>query len=341
MNPRILLVRTDRIGDVILTTPMIEILRKHLPRAYIAFMAIPQTLEIVEGNPYLDEVIVYDRKGQHRGAVQTLLFSLALRKKYFNISISFHPTTRSNWITFLAGIPKRIGYDKKFGWLLTHSIKNEKYKGEKSEAFYNEDFLHFLNITPPRSQNLYFPLSATAEKSIEAFLKRNRIGRSFVVLNVSASCASKVWPAQNFALLSKLIYEKLNLDIILIGDPTTCMAVKELSLVPMTIAAESLNLGEVAALFKKTLLHISNDSGPMHLASAVDTPVIAIFGRTLPGLGPKRWGPLKGISTILHKDIGCHPCLAHYCKLDFDCLKATKVEDVFYAVQKYQKNLSR
>lgn len=340
MLSRILLIRTDRLGDVLLTTPIIETIRHHYPQAHIAFMATPFTQAIVQGNPHLNEVIVYDRKKNHKSVFKTLLFAVLLRKKRFDAAIVFNPNNRANWMIFLAGIPKRIGYSRKTPYLLTDCLKDEKYKGEKSEAFYNEDFLPFIGITPPHSRNIFCAVSERDGEKIASFLKIHQIDKKFVVFNVSASCPSKIWPAENFSLLAKLIYEKLNLDIVLIGREWDCERVKGLAGIPLTIAAESLNLGELTALFKKAFLHITNDTGPVHLASFVNTPAIVIFGRTLIGLGPKRWAPLKGNNTILQKDIGCHPCLAHYCKIDFDCLKSTKVEEVFHATQKYQKNLT-
>ncbi len=338
---KILLIRTDRLGDVLLTTPIIETIRHHYPQAHIAFMTTPLAQPVVHGNPYLNEVIVYDRKKKHKSIFKTLLFAVLLRKKRFDAAVVFNPNNRANWMIFLAAIPKRIGYSRKTPYLLTIRLKDEKYKGEKSEAFYNEDFLPFLGITPPQTReprNIFAAVSERDEKKIASFLKIRQIDKKFVVFNVSASCPSKIWPAKNFATLANLIYEKLNLDIILIGRQIDCERVKELSGIPLTIAAESFNLNELTALFKKAFLHITNDTGPVHLASFVNTPAIIIFGRSLAGLGPKRWAPLKGNNTILQKDIGCHPCLAHYCKIDFDCLKATKVEEVFHATQKYQKN---
>lgn len=335
---RILLIRIDRLGDVLLTTPIIETIRHHYPQAHIAFMTTPFTQAVVQGNPYLNEVIVYDRRKTHKSVFKTLRFAFTLRKKRFDAAIVFNPNNRANWLIFLAGIPKRIGYSRKTPYLLTDCLKDEKDKEEKSEAFYNEDFLPFIGIAPPQSRNIFCAVSEKDEKKIACFLKIHEIHKKFVVFNVSASCPSKIWPAENFSLLANLIYEKLNLDIVLIGRQIDCERVKELAGIPLTMAAESFNLNELTALFKKAFLHITNDTGPVHLASFVNTPAIVIFGRTLIGLGPKRWAPLKGNNTILQKDIGCHPCLAHYCKIDFDCLKSTKVEEVFHAAKKYQKN---
>ena len=97
------------------------------------------------------------------------------------------------------------------------------------------------------------------------------------------------------------------------------------------------SLGELAALFKKASLVISNDSGPAHIASGVGVPVISIFGRNQPGLSPRRWGPLGRLDKYLHKDVGCIQCLAHNCKKEFACLKAISVEDVFSAAESILK----
>ena len=233
----------------------------------------------------------------------------------------------------LAGIPTRIGYRRKHGFLLTQALPDTKGEGKKSEAFYNEDLLSGLSIPGPGSTDLYFPLSATRSPAFDSLKK------PFVVLNVSASCRSKSWPLQNFSVLAGLLFDKLHFASVLIGKEADCEVVKNRTSSPVTSFAETLPLRELGALLKQATLHISNDTGPMHIAAAVHTPVIAIFGRTRPGLGPARWAPLGKDHTVLQKKIGCDPCLAHDCQLDFDCLKATKVEDVFHAVQTYTARL--
>ncbi|MBI3018921.1 MAG: glycosyltransferase family 9 protein [Deltaproteobacteria bacterium] len=149
------------------------------------------------------------------------------------------------------------------------------------------------------------------------------------------SSPSKKWPLQNFAKLSQLLYQKLNLKIILIGRKKECEAVQTMTQIPLIILAESLPLQELGALLKKAFLHISNDTGPQHIAAALGTPIVTLFGRNLPGLSPQRWAPLGQNHIHFHKNIGCDPCLAHQCRLDFDCLKTIKAEEVFHAVQSY------
>ncbi|MBI2645798.1 MAG: glycosyltransferase family 9 protein [Deltaproteobacteria bacterium] len=335
---KILLVRSDRIGDVVLTTPMIKMVRDHFPQSHIAFLTGPQTQGIVQGNPFLDEVIIYDKYKSHQSVLKTILFARKLKKKRFDLAIIFNPSKRTHWITFLAGIPQRIGYNRKGGWLLTHALEDKKGEGLKPESFYNEDLLSLLALAPRQSQDLHFPISQETENKIDRLLKTHQIDSKFVVINVSAGCPSKKWPLQNFAKLSQLLYQKLNLKIILIGQQKECETVQMLAQIPpddMVILAETLPLQQLGALLKNAYLHISNDTGPQHIAAALGTPILTIFGRNLPGLSPKRWAPLGQNHTHFHKNIGCNPCLAHQCQLDFDCLKTIKAEEVFHAVKNY------
>ena len=145
---RILIVRTDRIGDLVLSTPVIASLRKAYPNSYIAFMCRPYTEAIVKGNPYLDEVIVYDKYGKEKGFWATLKFARYLKRKRFDLALILHPTNRAHLVTFLAGIPERVGWDQKLGFLLTKRIPHTKQQGEKHELEYTLDMLRSLDIEP-------------------------------------------------------------------------------------------------------------------------------------------------------------------------------------------------
>ena len=130
--------------------------------------------------------------------------------------------------------------------------------------------------------------------------------------------------------------DKYNVKIVIIGGPSDIKTVKEVEtgmLHGPLVLSEEHSLGEVAALLKKCKLLISNDSGPVHIAVAVATPVVSIFGRLDPGLSPQRWGPVGPDDIVIHKDVGCEKCLAHNCKLSFKCLDAITVEEVFSAAE--------
>ena len=335
---RILIVRTDRIGDVLLSTPAIKAVRKAHPNAHIAVMVRPYVEDIVDGNPYLDEVILYDKDNKHKGFFGSLAFILELRRKSFDLAIILHPTVRSNLVPFLAGIPERVGYDKRWGFLLTKRIKDTKHLGEKHEIDYNLDVLRAIGIAA-KDRTLYMPVKAEYERVIDRFMALNDLGGKDVIVAVhpGASCRSKRWPAYRFGRVADELMDKYNVKIVIIGGPSDVKTVQEVEtgmLHKPIVLSEEHSLGEVAALLKKCKLLISNDSGPVHIAVAVGTPVISLFGRLDPGLSPQRWGPIGQDDIVIHKDVGCEECLAHNCKLSFKCLDAITVEEVFSAAER-------
>ena len=333
---RILLIRTDRIGDVVLSTPAIKAVRDSYPDAYIAFMVRPYAKDIVEGNPYLDEVIVYDKDRVRKSFFATLLFGLGLRKKRFDTAVILHPTNRSHIITFLAGIPNRIGYDRKMSFLLTKKVSDKKFLGDKHERDYTLDLLQSIGITP-KDRSLFVPVTDSAKNAVDIKLAREGYNGSapLVAVHPGASCPSKKWPAERFASLIDRLKERYGFQIAVVagqGDAEEAAALKKNLKSDVIDLSGKTTLAELAALFKKCSLFISNDSGPVHIASAVGTPCVVIFGRKQRGLSPKRWGPTGKRDIILHKDAGCTVCLAHNCKNGFMCLKAVTVDDVLNAV---------
>lgn len=327
---RILIVRTDRIGDVTLSTPVAANLKAAYPRAYIAFMCRPYTKEIVEGNPHIDAVIVYDKEGKHKSFLQTVKFALNLRKNKFDWAIILHPTNRSHLLTFLAGIPVRIGWDRKMAFLLTKKIPHRKQEGEKHELEYTLDILRELNI-PVITKTPYFPIKDTAEKSVTELLEKKGIkpGEKFIVIHPSASCPSKRWPQTHFSRLIKLLGVATGLKVIIItAEKEKESAEQIIKENTVTDLRGKLTIAETGSLLKKTALFISNDSGPVHIAWSLNTPVISIFGRNNPGLSPERWKPLGKNSVYMHKDVGCPQCPAHNCLKGFLCLQAITPEEV-------------
>lgn len=329
---RILISRTDRIGDVVLSTPVIKVLREAYPYAYIAMMVSPLTKDIVEGNPFLDEVIVYDKDNKHKSWLANFKFCQHLRKKGFDLAILLHPTNRVHLVTFFSGIRQRLGYDRKLGLLLNRRLKHTKQLGEKHELEYNLDLLRALGI-PIKDKSLFVPLKPESEWwAMNLFRKEGlRHGDRILGLHPGASCPSKIWPAERFAQVADRLAGKSGFKIVLVAGPRDeAIANKVAQSIhhPVLNLAGKTSITQLASLLKRCTLFISNDSGPVHIASGLGVPVISIFGRSDKGLGPKRWGPLGKNDKFLHKDIGCVDCLAHNCIKEFACLKAISVDDV-------------
>jgi len=334
---KILLVRTDRIGDVALSTPVIKAIRKAFPLSYIAFMVRPYARGVVEGNPYLDEVIIYDKYGSHRGVLSTLRFAWNLRKKGFDTAIILHPTNRAHIVTFVAAIPERIGFDRKLAWLLTKAVKDEKSRGQKHELEYTLHILKEIGIHEAET-GIHIPVENADIESACASLEKKGIGKSeeFVTCHPSSSCLSKRWPLERFARLIDRIRSELGLKTVLVAGPEERDQIESLKTMlkfgAVDLAGET-SVGQLAALLKRSELFISNDSGPVHISWGVGTPSVVIFGRRQPGLSPQRWGPRGQDDIVIHKDAGCKICLAHNCKRGFRCLTLIAVDEVYEAVR--------
>ncbi|MFA5224654.1 MAG: lipopolysaccharide heptosyltransferase II [Candidatus Omnitrophota bacterium] len=338
---RILIVRTDRIGDVLLSTPVIKALRQKYPQAYISMIVSPYARDIVEANPYLDEVIIYDKDIKHKSWMRSLKFASRLRKKRFDLAVILHPTNRMHLIAFLAGIPLRLGYNRKFGFLNNLRKKHSKQEGLRHEAEYNLDLFKELGISG-NARDLFMPIKEESEEWARDLLASNGIKETdkLLAINPGASCPSKIWPADRFAQVAEILAKQYNLKILVVAGakdiPQANMVARKLGDKALNLSGKT-SLSHLASMLKRCSLFISNDSGPVHIASSLGVPVISIFGRNQPGLSPRRWGPLGKRDKYLHKDIGCIQCLAHNCKKEFACLKAISVDDVLSAAESILK----
>jgi len=341
---RILIVRTDKVGDVILSTPVIKALRDAYPYAYISVMIRPYTRVVLEGNPYLNELMIYDKDGKERSWFGSLRFARALRKQKFDVAIILNPSNRGNLIPFLAGIPKRIGYNRKMGFLLTDKIKDTKHLGQKHEIEYNLDLVRHLGIKP-LDKNMFVAENPDSENWAENLFIKEKIGfkDKLVVINPASSDRSKMWPADRYAAVADRLAEK-GYRIIILGGPgdnkITDQVFKNMRQPVINMVGNN-NISQAASLLRRCQVFISTDTGPMHIASSIGIPIVAIFGRKDKGLSPVRWGPMSKKSCVLQKDPGCRICLAHNCKKGFLCLQAVTVDDVVQAAESLLQLQSR
>ena len=335
---RILVVRTDRIGDVVLTTPVLKALRENYPQSHIAMMLSPGTKELIEGNPYLNEVIVYDREKKDKGLWGFWRFVLELKRKRFDLAIVLHTKNRVNLITYFADIKRRAGYkNNKFGFLLTDKLIDTRHLGLKHEVDYCLDILRNLGLKI-RDKVPYVAVKKEDIDLVNSILEAEGIRREsrIAAIHPGSSCVSKRWLRERFVVLANRLVEDYGLKVVLIAegkeDEAIANEIAKQIRYPVLNLSGKLSLGQLSALLKRCAIFISNDSGPVHIASAVGTPVVSIFGRNQAGLSPVRWAPVGKKDKYLHKEVGCSICLAHNCNIGFDCLKAITVDDVLKAV---------
>jgi len=333
---RILVVRLDRIGDLMLSLPAIEALRRRFPSASISVMTRPATRALFEGQPAVDEVIAYDysKKGRHAFPLGYFRFIEEIMKRRFDAAVILHPGIRSYLVPFLAAVPCRVGYRNRHAWLLTRARPDERRHGRKHESQYALDLVAALTgVRTPEPAPSRLVVDPTALSVVPE-------GR-WLALHPGASCVSKRWPAERFQSLAKAILaEYPKHSIAVVGGQETRgesrLITAGLGDRAMDLAGK-LDLRQLAAFLSRCEALVSNDSGPVHVGAAVGTRVVSLFGRNQSGLSPQRWKPLGEGHAVIQKDVGCQVCLAHLCPIGFECLKAIEVEDVMREVRKIIK----
>jgi len=332
---KILIVNVNWLGDVLFSTPIFKALKKKYPNSYIACMIPSRCKEILEGNPNLDEIILFDEKAEQKGMFAKLRFISQLKKKNFDTTFLLHRSFTKGLIVYLAGIPERIGYfRKKRNLLLTKSIVAP-----------NKDKVHrlkyYLNLIESQGIKVEDKLcevfvSESDEDYIKNLLDENKIyGNDFVVaINPGGNWNLKRWPKGHFAELANRLSAEFNAKIIITGAKKDIRLAEEVSNLmkakPIIFCGRT-TLKQLAALFKKVNLVISADSGPMHIANAVGAKLLALFGPTSPLItGPRN----KENCIILKSEVNCKiPCYILDCKNNV-CMKNIKPDEVFEKIKK-------
>jgi len=333
----ILVVRTDRIGDVVLTTAAVRALRKNFPDARIAMMVAPGTRELVEGNPDLDEIIIHDRGGEHKGIIGLWKQAFNLRSKKFDWAIIFHTKRWTNLFCFLAGIPRRTGYcNEKYGFLLTDRVVDDREAGIKHEAEYCLDILNSIGVPAPLSEmQCVIPVRKEFDEWADQWLAKQGIPqKSLIIVNPSASDPGRQWPAERFGEVIKMLQTRNIGPIVVIGKkdcPAAQRVFKAVTPGVLDLTGQT-SIGQLIALMRKSRMLISNDTGPVHIAAALKTPVVSIFTRNEPGINPERWRPLgEMVRIVVTPSKGL---ISNYKvkTIDYSYLNAIPVEAVWEAV---------
>lgn len=328
LKSRILIVEVNWVGDVLFSTPFIRAVREAYPDSHISCLLHPRCLEVLRSNPRLDEIIIYDEEGVHRGILGKLKLILSLRRKRFDTAFILHRSFTKALIAYLAGIGERIGYSTKGrGFILTKSAEEPAPAAHKVE--------YFLAIARaagirPESRSYEFVFNADDRKFIRDLLMREGIGQSekVVVINPGGNWPPKRWREENFARLADILSERFKVRIVISGaekDVGLAESIRSRMKSAAVIAAGKTTLKQLGALLARSSLVVANDSGPMHMAVAVGAKVIALFGPTSPALtGP--YG--DGDYTVIFKNKKCDvPCYDSTCA-DNECMSAILVEDV-------------
>jgi len=334
---KIAVIRTDRIGEVLLSTVLVNAIKRVYPKARILFVTSAYARPLVEDMDAVEEVLTFDTPGQKGWVRKACRLAGELRRRKIDAAVVLNPHKSLHLACFLAGISVRAGYDRKWGFLLNRRIRDERDRGLKHECEYSMDLARAIGIECPAPEVSLRITDAAAGSAGRILREKGEVtGRPVVAVHPGSSNPAKMWPHSRYAELIRRIKDETGCDVVLLGSGREISLTEKISResgVRTMDLAGALDLKELAAVLKRADLFVGNDAGPMHMAAAVGTPVIAVFGRNIPGVGPKRWGPWGGGHVVFHETPGCEPCMDEACPRDYRCLWDVTVDQVFEAVK--------
>lgn len=325
---RILLIRLSSLGDVVLTTPAIRAVRAHFPDAYIAMLVAKQSAEVLRENPHLDEIITFDRLAKDKDTGEMLRIIRRLRERKFTRAIDLQRKFRTEVLMYCSGAAERVGK----GRLCTVRVQEQ---GSKHATAHYFDLLHAIGI-PAEDQRLELFLSES--ERADAATRLDTAGVSDVGLKVGffpgAGWKLREWMPERFAAIGDKLVERFNADVLIFGgqkETKLVQTVANLMKAPAIPFAGDLQIRQLAACIEKCDLFLTNDTGPMHIAAAVGTPTVSLFG---PG-NHIRFQPLGTIHQMIRHDVPCSPCkqFTDKCK-DNICMKGISVDEVWESVSR-------
>lgn len=322
---KILVIHTAFIGDIILSTPMIKNLKKKYQDCSITYFTTPAGAAVLKGNPNIDNIIIFDKKGKQRGILGMLKAAKNISKEKYDLAVVPHRYLRSALIPFLAGIKERVGYSNSEGRVFF--TKLVKYQKELHEV----ERLNMFTDTAERDECKIelFPSKKEIENIDKLWSEKGLTNSKIVVIAPGSKWFTKMWPLEYFNRLMEMLI-KTGIKVVVVGgkEEEKFEIYKDNNVINLI---GKTTLLEVYEIVRRSNAIVTNDSSPIHIASATDTFISAIFGATVKELGFYPWS--KNSVIIENNAIDCRPCGLHggnKCpKGHFKCMREIYPERVY------------
>ena len=331
---KILICRTDRIGDVILTLPVITNLRMADKKAHIAFLGAEYSRKVLQNNPYLDEFIVYQPEGRHAGLAGLFTLAAEMRRAKFDTVLHIFPRFKVSLAAFLAGIRVRVGPAARwYSFLYNKKLNIHRSRVEKHELEYNLDYLAPLKV-PLKDKKIKLWLDPKEKKFASNFFKSKKLSGKVVAVHPGgASGSGHNWSPARYAELVECL-QRLKVNVLLIegkGEKElTGEILSKLKRHPAVLGGFT-DIRRLGAVLEKSAVLISKNTGTMHTAAAVGTPTISFFSPVYV-LSEKRWGPRGNRAVILKpNNRKCEKCTGNRCEY-YDCMDTISTAGVLKKV---------
>jgi len=339
-----LIIRPSSMGDIVMASPMIKVLREAYPGAYIAWLAEPSLCELLRHHPALDEVICWPKAQWTRLFRQGRLLALArevrkfsseMRLHNFDLALDAQGLLRSRGLAFLSGARERVGLDSREPgrFLMTRTCFHAPNNKRMSSEYY--DLMKDLGLSPKE----FHPdvvLSMEDERAAAYQVRAEGIGEKYAVICPFTTRPQKHWFTERWTDLCAAIHDRLGLPTVVLGGPQDVDASRRIqALAPVRVynLTGKMTLGQAAAVIKHSTLVIGVDTGLTHMGVAFDCPTIALFGATCPYL----WTASPS-TTVLYDKLACSPCRrSPTCNGKFTCMKSIGIDRVVNAAENLLK----
>jgi lipopolysaccharide heptosyltransferase II len=353
VDVNILLIRLRLIGDVVFTTPVIRALARRFPEARLTYLVEKEAEPVVRGNPHLDEVIVVPRTRGLARVLSDVRLALALRRRRFDLVIDLHSGPRSGWLTLATGAPQRVGYEVQGrSWIYTRAVARPRELRPRHSVVNQWDLLEAVEGWPgdapdPARDAVEMAPDPAAERRVGERLAAAGVQprHELIVVHVSAGNPFRRWPEPAFTeLVTALAAASPERRLILSSGPSDREAAGRIvrearrALGPdrgaRVLEFGDFDLAELRALVTRSRVFIGGDTGPLHVAATTRTPIVGLYGPTL----PERSAPWRDRSipaeAVDIAGLPCRPCEQRVCEPgDFRCLTTVKPADVILAAE--------
>ncbi len=331
----LLIVRTDRIGDVVLSLPLAELVKQHFPHCKVTFLLREYTKCLAQGHPFIDSILLLK---ESNGKVPIKDNYRELKKYNFDSCLIVYPTFHTAFIAFLSRIKNRIGTGYRwYSFLLNRKIYEHRKYAERHELEYNINLLKAFGIDAKvTADNVKFHLNISEEskKKIKNLLIENKIdvNKPIIIIHPGSGGSAIDLPLTSFKELVETISKNLDVLVIVTGLPSEKGICDQLTFNnSIKNFAGLLSLPDLIALIDKSAIFISNSTGPIHIAAALGRPTIGFYPKIL-SCSAKRWGPYSNKGKIFTPEIDCSDCTREQCER-LNCMSSIKMSKVFSDVQ--------
>jgi heptosyltransferase II len=306
---KILVIQTAFLGDAILTLPMIQKLDEMYPMSEIDVLSIPSTKEIFGASPYINEVLVIDKKGKEKSVFALFKYAGDLQERKYTRIFSPHRSLRTSLIVMQSGAKETTGFDNS---AFKHVYKNlVVYKEYHHEVQRNLDLIGYKYENEGWRILPEIKVPVSSKEKVELFLSKNKIYEPYYTIAPGSVWETKRYPEEYFIEIMKHLVD-IGLPILLIGgkkEKELCEKMASLFPGKAWSAAGKMSITETIFLLGKSILLISNDSAPVHMGMCVDIPVLGLYCSTVPDFG---FYPYNYKSSFLsYSDLSCKPCGIH------------------------------